>query len=143
MSYHTRFPHRRAGSHRIDLRRSASFASVALVLSVVAAGAREPRQSPPAGAAMTPRQSAQRPGAIMLRNSGRDSMRVEVRVGSSACAVLRPAAVRVLAPGQRWLVAGDKPICWRRDRNRLGQPANWTAWQRRVVAAGQRLELVP
>jgi hypothetical protein len=77
---------------------------------------------------------------LTLRNATQDTMRVELRFAAGSCDASAPAAVHLLAPGQRWIVASSRPICWRRLNKRLPD-ASWTQWSRHILAKGQRLDL--
>ena len=76
---------------------------------------------------------------LRILNTTSDTLRVEIRVGSSSrCDDVRATAVRVLPPGRSWLVAADHPICWRRALGGGAVVPRWTPWQRRTPAQNKR-----
>jgi hypothetical protein len=81
-------------------------------------------------------------GTLVLRNTQADSMRVEVRVGSSTdCAASRTAGTRTLKRNQRWEVVTARVICWRREAEPGNAASGWTAWRTAQVAAATKREV--
>jgi hypothetical protein len=91
---------------------------LAALALVVIAGRAVPAQAQqqPAQGQPTPRADGRLPQhpQLTLRNDTRDSVRVELRVGSAAdCAQNGPAITRVIPPGRSWIIASPRSICWR------------------------------
>ena len=76
-------------------------------------------------------------GTMIIKNVMFDSVRIELRIGSSSNCEMNPlVAVRSLRKGRSWAIKADRGVCWRRERSQ-GSSANnaWTDWSRRVVPA--------
>jgi hypothetical protein len=82
-------------------------------------------------------------GALILKNTAFDSVRVEVRVGpSNDCASNALAGVIQLQRHQRWAIATGDVVCWRREVRPGAVPVVQTDWVRRRIAAGTKQEEV-
>jgi hypothetical protein len=81
-------------------------------------------------------------GTLVLRNALADSVRVEVRLGSSTdCAAGRSVGTKTLKPNQRWEVVSARVICWRREAVPGNAARGWTAWSTAQVAAATKREV--
>ena len=79
---------------------------------------------------------------ITLQNATKDTVRVELRIGTASyCEANTTTATQVLPPGQGWLIATTRPLCWRRLINEHRPGDGWTPWSRHVLAVGQRLQV--
>jgi hypothetical protein len=89
----------------------------------------------------SPRLPKAKQSQLTLRNVTKDTVQVELRVGTAPdCAANPLSAVQSIPPGRRWLIATPRPICWRRLD--VSPPAGASPWHRNVLAAGEHLELL-
>lgn len=74
---------------------------------------------------------------LTLRNTTKDTLRVELRLGAATdCAANPLATLQLVPPGRDWLIATKRVICWRRQSVARTASQQWTAWHR--VVLGQR-----
>lgn len=77
---------------------------------------------------------------LSLRNTTKDTITIELRVGDAPdCAANPPAATQTLPPGRAWLIASGRPICWRRSD--VKSPAAASSWHRHVLKPGDDVKL--
>jgi hypothetical protein len=67
---------------------------------------------------------------------------VELRIGNAQnCEQNSETVHQVLPPARDWLIVTKRGICWRRQLIGSGLIADWTPWQRTVLATGERRKL--
>lgn len=77
---------------------------------------------------------------LSLRNTTKDTIAVELRLGDKPdCAANPPARTQSVPPGREWLIATPRPICWRRSDAKA--PAGVSSWHRHVLRSGEHLKL--
>ena len=97
------------------------------------------QQAPPPQAP-NPRAVKGQQKQLSLRNTGKDTITLELRVGDQPdCAANPPAATQRLPPGREWLIATPRPICWRRADAKASP--GLASWHRHVLAVGEHLKL--
>ena len=114
------------------------------LLTVVAVGASMPlrlaAQQPPSTAPATAAAKKAMRKQLSLRNTTKDTVTLELRLGDSPdCAANPLATTQRLPPGRDWLIASGRPICWRRSDAKA--PFGLSSWHRHVLKAGDHLEL--
>ena len=130
---------------RLVLRRLMAPAVVVVALTAAAAvSAREVPGPTSAAASVPPAQARVKAGRLTLRNTTSDTLRIEVRIGAAAsCEGNKASEVRALPPGRRWVIASNKPMCWRRAPRTTGNAQNPQQWHRHALTPGQRAEVTP
>ena len=137
---------RGAGRHRKPALAALITALIVLPSAQIIALSNGPRVSPPERLSIVAGRGAHGAalGQLTLRNTTSADVRVEVRSGPGAlCDQLPAGAVRILAPGKRWVIAGRHAACWRRALAPELPVAAWTPWQRQILSSGLRAEATP
>lgn len=93
------------------------------------AGSQQPTATPTAKA---------RGRQLVILNVTQDTARLELRLGNAPNCGSALGKVLLLPPGRRWLIASERPMCWRRtDAHALSAADH--LWHRHVLAKGQEL----
>lgn len=118
-------------------------AQLAALLSLVAVAGSTPlrldaQQPPSAASSRAAKKATQK--QLSLRNTTKDTVTLELRLGDAPdCAANPLATTQRLPPGREWLIASARPICWRRSDDEASP--GLSSWHRHVLKAGERLEL--
>jgi hypothetical protein len=129
---------------RADNETNRTLACLVALLTVAAVGASSPnrldaqQQSPSAAPTAAAKKATRK--QLSLRNTTKDTVTIELRLGDAPdCAANPPATTQRLPPGREWLIASARPICWRRSDAKA--PLGLSSWHRHILKAGDQLEL--